>query len=278
MTTSEKEGEKADTEYNNNDITRNILDDLLPTYQENKVCNICQKVQPLLVEEEIYYNQGRNKRVAYLCCSDFLRKNKNPCYDIYMEDLGLAGHPIVGGPGGWYEQTYHTIRGVFISCPIYPMATIMMMDEEKGRKLIIVDDNHNNNNKEKRRKNNQQQQQPNSFSSSSFFSSIIEKLKGRGKGRKRNKKGNKNNKNNNYDNSSSTGLKVESAVEIAYKLSPVVRQYLNAIDKTKVPLGVTSISNPRLHSIIWTMLYNEPLLEVVDKENLIFRWNRNANY
>jgi hypothetical protein len=205
-----------------------------------------------------------------------------------MEDLGLAGHPIIGGPGGWYEQTYHTIRSLFISCPIFPMATIMMMEEEKGK--LIIDDNHNNNNnnKEKRRKNNQQQQeqqqqqQPNS-SSSYFFSSIIEKLKGRGKGRRKknknkNKKGNNNdnNKNNNYDSSStSIGLKVESAVEIAYKLSPVVRQYLNAVDKSKVPLSdITSIRNPRLHPIVWQFIHVEPLIELVSNNPLTFRWKK----
>ena len=95
---SDSDSSSSSSSSNNSNMSRtNILDDLLPTYQENKICNMCRQVQPLLVEEEVYYNQGRNKRVAYLCCSDLLRKNKNPCYDIYMEDLGLAGHPILGG-------------------------------------------------------------------------------------------------------------------------------------------------------------------------------------
>ena len=53
-----------DDNNNTNTNIRNILDTLLPDYQENKICTMCQKVQPLLVEEEIYYNQGRNKRLA----------------------------------------------------------------------------------------------------------------------------------------------------------------------------------------------------------------------
>ena len=43
----------------------------------------------------------------------------------------------------------------------------------------------------------------------------------------------------------------ESAVKIAYKISPIVRKYLNAVDKTKVPdSNVKSINNPRLWSMI----------------------------
>jgi hypothetical protein len=171
------------------------------------------------------------------------------------------------------------------------MTTIMMMDEEKGKMVIDDDDDNDKEEEEKRRrrKNNQQQQQQSqpeqpeqsNFSSSlSFPSSITRKLRVRvrGKGKKNNNSNKSNNDNNNGNDNNGNGgdMKFESAVEIAYKLSPVVRQYLNAIDRTKVPLGVKSIYNPRLWPIIWTMLYQDKLLEVIDKQQLIFKWNDNS--
>ena len=65
----------------------------------------------------------------------------------------------------------------------------------------------------------------------------------------------------------------EDPVKIAYKISPTVRQYLNAVDKSKVP-DPTSISNPRLWPIVWTMLYKDKLLVTVDKDKLIFKWSQ----
>ena len=65
------------------------------------------------------------------------------------------------------------------------------------------------------------------------------------------------------------------AVRRAYKISLAVRKYLNAVDKTKIPIwDIASEKNPRLWPIIWRMLYNEPLLVSVDKGRLIFEWSQ----
>ena len=112
--------------------------------------------------------------------------------------------------------------------------------------------------------------------------SIIKRLRKKNKGKGKRTKDNNDNNNQNSNSSSSNsnndtdsfkGMKVESAVNIAYTISSTVRNYLNAIDRSKVP-DPTSIENPRLWPIIWNMLYNDPLLETLDKQQLIFRWNR----
>ena len=69
-------------------------------------------------------------------------------------------------------------------------------------------------------------------------------------------------------------MALEDAVKIAYRISPIVRKYLDAFDKSKLPnRDPTSLYNARLHNIVWKMLYNEPLLLTVDKDRLIFRWH-----
>jgi hypothetical protein len=78
-------------------------------------------------------------------------------------------------------------------------------------------------------------------------------------------------------------MSLENAVREAYSLSSVVRSYLNAVEKQEQNKSknllltegdITSLRNPRLWPIVWRMLYNEPLLETVDKDNLVFRWKR----
>jgi hypothetical protein len=69
-------------------------------------------------------------------------------------------------------------------------------------------------------------------------------------------------------------MALEDTVKIAYRISPIVRKYLDAFDKSKLPnRDPISLYNARLHSIVWRMLYNEPLLLTVDKDRLIFRWH-----
>jgi hypothetical protein len=34
-----------------------------PTYRENERCTFCQEIKSLLIEEEVYYNHGKNKRL-----------------------------------------------------------------------------------------------------------------------------------------------------------------------------------------------------------------------
>jgi hypothetical protein len=46
---SDSDSSSSSSSSNNSNMSRtNILDDLLPTYQENKICNMCRQVQPLL--------------------------------------------------------------------------------------------------------------------------------------------------------------------------------------------------------------------------------------
>ena len=177
----------------------NPLDHILPTYKEYHKCTFCQEIKPLLVEQTIYYNQGRNKRIAYLCCTDLLRKNREPCYDAYLTDLGFANHIIIadsydskegGQGGGWLSQTYRIIRSFFISCPCPYYSPILW---DKG--------SNNNNSNDKRKK----------------------MISAGGVG----------------------NMAFEDAVKLAYRISPIVRNYLNAIDKKKVP-DPTDIKNPRL--------------------------------
>ena len=196
---------------------------------------MCQKVQPLLVEEEIYYNQGRNKRLAYLCCSDFHHKNKDPCHDIYMRDSGLGEHLLLSGPDGWYEQTYHTIRSIFISCPVLFSTTTTMTttttekEEDEGRRRDVNDDTSSKDyydyfktEKEKREKNNSNEliEKPTSQRGSKYFLpknekeekqkqsfsslfSIIKRLRKKNKGKGKRTKDNNDNNNQNSNGSSS---------------------------------------------------------------------------
>jgi len=322
-----------------------------PIYRHDERCTFCQEIKPLLIEENVFYNQGRNKRIAYLCCSDSFHRNTDgylSCYDNYMQDLGLDGHLIVAGCNGWYAQAYHTIRSIYISCPIFPNITIMMMEgkeEEEGRggeERRGEEENAQQEEREKIRvKNRQELQQqqrlklqeeltekrqvgggeerkhsrqwPQKKANQSFscLSALTNKLRQMSKSKSysksnsnSNSRTNNNNKNEShpdyyyyYDNgkiihrqgqeskdycrnNKGGGMPVEDAVRVAYRISPIVRNYLNAVEKhkSKNPLlkegDITSLKNPRLHSIVWNMLYNEPLLETVDKENLVFRWNK----
>ena len=101
-----------------------------PTYRENDRCTFCQEIKPFLIEEEVYYNQGRNKRIAYLCCSEFFHKNDNPCHETYLRDLGFDGSLIVAGCNGSLQQSYAIIRSVYISCPLLPNAAINMITKD----------------------------------------------------------------------------------------------------------------------------------------------------
>ena len=179
------------------------------TWLKKERCTFCQEFREVK-EVEAYYNQGRKKKIIYLCCLDMLRKNADPCYDRYIKDLGI-GHVVVAGYGGWYDETYKIIRSFFISSPC-------------RYSVLWNNDTHNNNKR---------------------------KLISGGVG----------------------NMAFEDAVMIAYKISPTVREYLNAVDKSKVP-NPTSINNPRLWPIIRTMLYNDKLLVTVDKDKLIFKWSQ----
>ena len=49
-------------------------------YRKFEPCTFCHEIKPLVVEEPVYYNQGRNKRVIFLCTSNLLHhRNPDPC-------------------------------------------------------------------------------------------------------------------------------------------------------------------------------------------------------
>jgi hypothetical protein len=174
-------------------------------------CTFCQEIREIN-EVEVYYNQGRNKRIIFLCCTDMLRKNADPCYDRYMDDLGIARHLIVAGHNGTYDRAYNTILSFFISSPC-PYSTLWTNSDIDIKKKMISWGIGN--------------------------------------------------------------LALEDAVQIAYKISPITRQYLEAVDLHKLPNhDPTNLNNPRLHPIIWSMLYNDKLLVTVDKDKLIFKWSQ----
>jgi hypothetical protein len=279
------------TDNNNNNISSNksnyFLEDyssLPPTYYEDRRCSMCQKIG-FVIETEIYYNQGRNMRMAYLCCSDFLHNNNSKstddnylcCYDNYMQDLGLDGHIIVAGCNGWYAQAYHTIRSIYISC--------------LRREKIRIE-----NQQQEQEQPEQQQQKKEANQSFSYLSTLTNKLRQMRNAKRSYSKSDTNSSGSSNrrrittaeDNNNMTeevveggGMPLENAVIEAYRLSSVVRSYLNAVEKQNKSKNslltegdITSLRNPRLWPIVWRMLYNEPLLETVDKDNLVFRWKR----
>jgi hypothetical protein len=73
------------------------------------------------------------------------------------------------------------------------------------------------------------------------------------------------------------GLDLITAVRIAYHLDQNVRDYLNAVEREKIPEGgeIVSMDNPRLWPIVWQLMHAEPLVEVVsDEDPLVLRWKK----
>lgn len=67
----------------------------------------------------------------------------------------------------------------------------------------------------------------------------------------------------------------ETAVHVSYAIDPVVRSYLDAVDRKKVPDVLNIEANPRIWSIRYRLTNLEPLVTKVSDEPLIFRWSRN---
>ena len=70
-----------------------------------------------------------------------------------------------------------------------------------------------------------------------------------------------------------SSITFDTAVHVAYTLSLTVRQYLNSVDKKKVPDVLDIKRNPRLWPIRYRLL-SDPLLIKVQDEPLTFRWSR----
>jgi hypothetical protein len=69
------------------------------------------------------------------------------------------------------------------------------------------------------------------------------------------------------------GLRFDFAIRIAYKQSPIVRQYLEAVDRQKVPDVLDTEVNPRVWPIRYHMSYEEMRVVKVCDEPLTFKWN-----
>ena len=61
-------------------------------------------------------------------------------------------------------------------------------------------------------------------------------------------------------------------LNIAYHISSEVREYLSSVDRDRVP-EIISLDNPRVFPIVYRSLYAEDRLHIIDKQNLVFRFN-----
>jgi hypothetical protein len=86
---------------------------LLTTYQ-NQICHYCGTTRAEIVETEIYYKQGRKKRISYFC-HDSRRPaySINDCYHNYLEEIGFLKIQVAG----YYDKAYQHILSVFLSSP-----------------------------------------------------------------------------------------------------------------------------------------------------------------
>jgi hypothetical protein len=70
--------------------------------------------RPEVVETEIYYKQGRKKRIIYFCHE--LRHpacSTNDCYHNYLDEIGFLKIQVAG----YYDKAYQHILSVFLSSP-----------------------------------------------------------------------------------------------------------------------------------------------------------------
>jgi len=113
---------------------------------ENSVCSFCGRRQKLLIEEEIYYNAGRNKGFVFLCTEHSYRDHENNsttvalaaakpsrCHLDFINNSGLALTVA-----DYADITYNTILSIFISCPLLflsngkDITTVKQIVEETG--------------------------------------------------------------------------------------------------------------------------------------------------
>jgi hypothetical protein len=91
---------------------------ILPIYHDI-VCNFCNVRRPEVVETEIYYKQGRKKRINYLCYEPrhTAYNNNNNNYNCYINYLDEIGYPKLQ-VAGFYDRAYQDILSIFISSPL----------------------------------------------------------------------------------------------------------------------------------------------------------------
>jgi hypothetical protein len=70
--------------------------------------------RPEVVETEIYYKQGRKKRISYFCHDPRRRAYSiNDCYHNYLDEIGFLKIHVAG----YYDKAYQHILSVFLSLP-----------------------------------------------------------------------------------------------------------------------------------------------------------------
>jgi|SRR5215217_1599643 len=72
--------------------------------------------RPEVVETEIYYKQGRKKRINYLCYEPRRTAHNNNNYNCYINYLDEIGYPKLQ-VAGLYDRAYQDILSIFISSP-----------------------------------------------------------------------------------------------------------------------------------------------------------------
>jgi hypothetical protein len=72
--------------------------------------------RPEVVETEIYYRQGRKKRINYLCYESrrTAYNNNYNCYINYLDEIGYSKLQVAG----FYDRAYQDILSIFISSPL----------------------------------------------------------------------------------------------------------------------------------------------------------------
>jgi hypothetical protein len=80
---------------------------------KNQICHNCGNVCPEVIEVERYYQQGRKKRINYLCYNVNTNHNNNDCYSFYLKNLGLKLTV-----SEWREDTYQAIKSIIMSCSL----------------------------------------------------------------------------------------------------------------------------------------------------------------
>jgi hypothetical protein len=91
--------------------------------------------RPEVVEVERYYQQGRKKRINFLCYNLNIFHNNNDCYSLYLKDLGLKLTV-----SDWRDETYQTIKSVIMSCPVrFPY---VIKDKKTGDRMYLPSSYH----------------------------------------------------------------------------------------------------------------------------------------
>jgi hypothetical protein len=80
--------------------------------------------RPEVVETEIYYKQGRQKRISHFCHdSRHHVYSINDCYHNYLEEIGLLKIQVAG----YYDKAYQHILSIFLSSP--PLSLLLHNDK-----------------------------------------------------------------------------------------------------------------------------------------------------